>query len=79
MEYPKLWKITAEDKQFWFSAETSLPGENFEAYVRKDGCVEISKVYTTDESQTIHICNLDALIARLQYLKFMAAEKFGWE
>mgnify|MGYP000866587441 FL=1 len=79
MEYPKLWKITAEDKQFWFSAETSLPGENFEAYVRRDGCVELSKHYVSGEIEHMHICDLDALLARLQWLKFMAIEQFGGE
>ena len=52
-----------------------------EAEVNEFGCVEYVRLVTHDEGtyhQTIHLCDIDHEIERLQDLKEHARQHFGW-
>lgn len=56
--------------------------DRFYALVKWDGCVHLHHVQpgaskTLDESDYLHICDLDDFIARLQELRTLAEAKFG--
>jgi hypothetical protein len=74
----KYWQIPPEDSyQYRFSAR-SLDIENaYEAEVRFDGCIDIVKLYRNNDDDTIHICDLDDFIARLEEIRELAKQKFG--
>jgi len=55
------------------------PNEVWRADVRPDGCVEIREDYNADpnDSDMLHICNLDDFIVRLVALRDEAKKHFG--
>jgi hypothetical protein len=77
----ELWKLKEDAYSDEYHATFVEPVFDLEARVRWDGCLELLRFFNgnKEDFDQIHICDLDAFIARLQYLKFMAAEKFGWE
>ncbi|MDB5083911.1 MAG: hypothetical protein JWN30_797 [Bacilli bacterium] len=58
------------------------PDGSFEAHVRWDGCMQIDMTKKTEENvvleDTIHTCDLDDLIRRLQELKQISQEFFDY-
>jgi len=54
--------------------------KDIEAYVRKDGCVELDLGHCSGADKAhIHICDFDRLITMLQTVKQKAIEHFGGE
>lgn len=73
----KYWKIGPDNFEFSFQAE-SLDCEGYEARVRWDGCVDFTRSFD-DSNDSLHICDLDDFIARLQELKSLGAKYFNNE
>jgi len=74
----KYWQIPPENPyQYRFSAK-SLDIENaYKAEVKLNGCIDIVKLYGDNDDDTIHICDLDDFIARLEEIRELAKQKFG--
>lgn len=74
------WKIGPDNFKHSFQAE-SLDCEGYEAKVCWDGCVDFTRSFNGDDD-SLHICDLDDFIRRLQELRGLGAEYFGneeWE
>jgi hypothetical protein len=76
----KFWKPPINHFKHSFRTE-SLDVENtYEAFVKWDGCIELTRLFNgSDDDDTIHICDLDDFIARLQELKSLGAKYFNNE
>ncbi len=79
----KYWKITAGAKHPDVCLDLHSPNPGlFSAVVKWDGCVHLNKYWNgatkedDDEDNTdyIHICDIDDMIERLQEIKAIAAE-----
>ena len=77
----KLWKLKEDEPHDEYSATFVEPFLDLEAWVKKDGCMELKRFFNgnKEDFDQIHICDLDTFIARLQYLRFMLVDYFGGE
>lgn len=73
-----MWKKN-EEKTTCFSLKLEDHNDRFSVDVRNDGCVHLRRYYSVDDedSDYIHICDLDAMIEKLQAVKAAALEHFG--
>lgn len=65
--------LEVDDGEGWWSA-----------FVKWDGCLEVTRYFNVpygegneDNESTIHICDLDEFIARLEALRALARQHFG--
>jgi hypothetical protein len=64
-----------------FYAVRDVDGQ-WRALVRDSGCVDLRRTFqpegnSIDYTDSLHICDIDDLIERLQALKILAAQHFG--
>lgn len=73
-----MWKKN-QDKSNGYSLKLEDVQDRFTADVRGDGCVNLRRYYGADDEDNdyIHICDLDAMIEKLQAVKAAALEHFG--
>jgi hypothetical protein len=70
-EYANIWYAVRSPDGQWFGV------------VRDSGCVDLSRTFNADDgnsieyTDTMHVCDIDDLIERLQALKIMAETHFG--
>ena len=76
------WRSTDETTEHILLLED--PEKWYDANVRFDGCINFRRFYNQpkgeaeeDDSDYIHICEIDGFIARLQELKELAKKHFG--
>jgi hypothetical protein len=76
----KYWQIQPEDSKSHYFLAKSLDVENtYQAYVKWDGCVQLTRYFNGNQNDedSIHICDLDDFISRLQEIRDLAVQKFG--
>jgi hypothetical protein len=74
----KHWKIIPDNFKHSFQAESLDYEGAYEAKVCWDGCVDLTRIFD-GEDDSIHICDLDDFISRLQELKTLGANYFNNE
>jgi len=78
-----MWEVIPDKtKEHWL--EVKDPEGWWSAVVKKDGCVHLNRYYGSpmsdqneNETDYIHICDIDDAIERLKALKQMALAHFG--
>ena len=79
------WKVIDEETEDHFLVVED-PNGWYEAYVKWDGCITYNKLHNVPLPQTgehpqliesIHICDIDEEIERLQELKKVSIKHFG--
>lgn len=80
--------VVEEVENFSVTFQDSAISENtwFEAYVRKNGCVELHRYFNEPKEHNsqddndvdfLHICDIDDMISKLQEIKRRSIERFG--
>ncbi len=77
-----LWvpALGGQSDEYWF--DVIDPDGKYKANAKHDGCINYYRgIDSPCDCEQIHICDIDAEIARLQALKAIAIEHFGerWE
>lgn len=76
-----LWRVNTEKtKDHWLEVDD---GEGWwSAFVKWDGCLEVQRYFNQpwgdgDTDCSLHICEIEDMIARLEMLRDMARRHFG--
>jgi len=73
----KLWKVDKiKTQSHWLQLEDAT-GDLYSAFIKWDGCCEISRCDSNDHEDNIHMCDIDEWIDRLQSMKKAALKHFG--
>ena len=74
---------TTDDTEYTLEVSTRADSTNthpdYHAMLKWDGCVHFWRDYPADDSDYLHICDLDQAIEVLTHLRDMGRQKFGAE